>query len=214
VRASVAQAVKEAAARGSVPAGLKRWAESWGRPRANWQSLLRSSIRAAVIGGSGAKSHYTYMRPSRRQSAVPDVVLPGFVSMRTSAAVIIDTSGSMSGVDLGRALSEVSGVLNALGTAVDVYAGDAELASTVRQARSVSQVEAALTGGGGTDMGRIISEVDSKRRYDVIVCLTDGETGWPGRQTRANVIVGLVRADSSVIIENIPKWIRVVHCGD
>ena len=67
-------------------------------------------------------------------------------------AMVVDTSGSVDDLLLGRALGEVDGALRALGVgdgSVTVYSCDAAV-HTVRRIRRAR--DAALAGGGGTDM--------------------------------------------------------------
>jgi len=95
-------------------------------------------------------------------------------------AIVCDTSGSMTGDLLGRALIEVEALLTRVGlrqTNVRVLACDAEVQS-VRRVSRASQVE--LLGGGGTDMGEGITQAVALRpRPSIVVVLTDGFTPWP-----------------------------------
>ena len=63
-------------------------------------------------------------------------------------------------------------------------------------------------GYGGTDMTAAIEYADSKHRCDAIVLITDGETQWPSKPTRARLIVALV----SQPYGTVPEWARVVPC--
>jgi predicted metal-dependent peptidase len=63
-------------------------------------------------------------------------------------------------------------------------------------------------GGGGTDMGRAIEEVDKADRPDAIVLVTDLETDWPQRQPRARVVVAAVDA-KEYWLERVPGWVKL-----
>jgi predicted metal-dependent peptidase len=66
-------------------------------------------------------------------------------------------------------------------------------------------------GYGGTDMVSAI-ELADKEKTDSIVVVTDGETDWPRRKTRARLIVALVK-DSNWVRQNPPpSWANTVHC--
>ena len=66
-------------------------------------------------------------------------------------------------------------------------------------------------GYGGTDM-YICYRTGRQRKTDSIVIITDGETDWPRRKTRAKLIVALVK-DSQWARENPPpSWATTVHC--
>ena len=84
--------------------------------------------------------------------------MPTLVRPIPDVAIVCDTSGSMTGDLLGRALAEVEGLLQRVGlrgTNVRVLSCDAEVHSVKRVSRA-SQVE--LLGGGGTDMGEGIRQ--------------------------------------------------------
>src|SRR5690606_10368294 len=93
VRQTVAQAITEHANssrnRGNVPAGLRRWAEQRLAPKVDWRKALRSAIRQGM-GWTSGQVDYRYDRPSRRQSALPQVVLPRLRAPQPSVAIIID----------------------------------------------------------------------------------------------------------------------------
>src|SRR5664279_1013627 len=151
VRRLVARDVQDhiaAKGRGTVAAGLERWAEAeLAAPTVPWTRLLRALVRRVVARFAG-RTDYTYSRPSRRR--VPGVVLPAMRAPRVGVAVVVDTSGSMSEVDLSAAMSEISGVLASSGIDrenVRVLSCDARAASA-SQVRSVRDIH--LVGGGGT----------------------------------------------------------------
>lgn len=101
---------------GTVPAGLRRWAEELLGARVDWRRVLAAEIRRGVAAVAGAVD-YSYRRPSRRASAMPDVVMPTMKRSVPEVAVVVDTSGSMNETLLSRALSEVDGLLRSLGLA-------------------------------------------------------------------------------------------------
>lgn len=210
VRRRVAAEVKaseQAGGRGSIPAGLSRWAEQTLRaPEVAWERVLRASIRRALADRAG-RVNYTYRRPSRRQ--VPGIVRPAMRAPALSVAVVVDTSGSMTQADLNAAMSEVAGVLNASGIARErtlLLSCDAE-ASTARRIRSLADVR--LVGGGGTDMRIGIAEAEAARpRPDVVIVLTDGDTPWPDRPCRARLVCAVISARAP---RDTPAWATTVH---
>lgn len=99
---------------GNVPQGWRRWAEQAFHPPQPWRELLGAAVRSAV-SASGVGEDYTYGRPSRRSTGVPGVVLPALRRRPPRVCVIIDTSGSVSDAELGRALLEVAAISRAVG---------------------------------------------------------------------------------------------------
>lgn len=192
---------------GVVPLGLRRWAEDLLGARVDWRRVLAAEIRRGVAAVAGAVD-YTYRRPSRRASAVRDVVMSAMQRPVPEVAVVVDTSGSMSEQLLGRALAEVEGLLRSLGLGrrrLPVLACDVA-AHSVRRVSSARQVE--LLGGGGTNMGEGIEAARRLRPApSVVVVLTDGFTPWPAAAPKGlRVVIGLLREGGSPP----PPWARAV----
>jgi predicted metal-dependent peptidase len=180
----------EATSRGTVPAGLRAWAESvLTPPRVDWRKRLRAMVRNAVAARSGP-DNTTWARLSRRYWAQRAVLgdraipRPSLNSPVPKVVIVLDTSGSMTcaartagATRLELALSEVMGVVRALQVPVACCAVDAAV-HVVEKVRRKSQVQRLAVGFGGTDMRVGVVEA-LKHRPDVVVVLTDGETPWP-----------------------------------
>lgn len=210
IRRRTAEAIVEESKKnqGSVPAGLVRWAESVLKPVVNWRKVLTGAIRSSIADASG-RVDYSYRRPARRR--VPRVVMPAMQRPTPSVAVVIDTSGSMSNDMIGEAWAEVEGVLRSLGTKrerLSVIACDAAAAVV----KGAGRKKAALSGGGGTDMGvGIETALDLPTRPDVVIVLTDGYTPWPDSKPKGTrVVVGLIGDDAP----EAPEWARVIRITD
>ena len=192
---------------GTVPAGLARWARQTLSPVVNWRTLLAAELRRAVADRAGA-ADYSYRRPSRRATAVGDVVLPALRRPVPDVAVVCDTSGSMTEDLLAMVLAEVEGLLRALGVSrqLRVLACDTAVAPAQRVS-SARQVE--LIGGGGTDMGAGISAATALRpRPAITVVLTDGFTPWPGQPPKGTRVLIALLGDHS---PDAPDWARSVR---
>ena len=196
--------------RGDTPAGWQRWADEILEPSVNWRRQLAAQVRRGAADVTG-RVDFTYRRPSRRASAVPDVVLPSLRQPLPQVALVIDTSGSMSDALLGQALAEVTGVLRSLGIArrnLRVIACDAEAyaAQAVRDVKAIT-----LAGGGGTDMGAGLDAAAGLRpRPDLIIVLTDGYTPWrPAPPPGIRIVVGLMDPGGTT-----PDWAETVLIGD
>lgn len=209
VRRVVAEAVNDHAStsRGTVPAGLQRWA-NWvlAPPMIPWQRVLRASVRRAVADRAG-RTDYTYSRPSRRR--LPRIIKPSMRAPSVAVSVVIDTSGSMSESHLTAALSEIRGVLRASGVARDkfrVMTCDAAVGKAQR-VRAVERIR--LDGGGGTDMRVGIAAAEHLTpKPHIIVCLTDGFTPWPSEPTSARLICAVIGPQTPT---NTPAWATTVH---
>jgi predicted metal-dependent peptidase len=192
--------------RGDVPAGWQRWADDVLEPAVSWKRVLSSAVRRGMADVAG-RVDFSYRRPSRRASVVPDVVLPSLRQPLPRVALVLDTSGSMSDQMLGQALAEVGGVLRGLGVGrrhLSVVCCDA----TAYEAQRVLEArEVRLLGGGGTDMGAGLDAATAlKPRPDLVVVLTDGHTPWPSAAPKGvRVIVGLM--DSA---GRVPEWATAI----
>ena len=203
----VARRVREhARQRGDVPVGWQRWADDLLEPAVSWQRVLSSAVRRGIADIAG-RVDFSYRRPSRRASAVPDVVLPSLRQPLPQVAIVLDTSGSMSDQMLGQALAEVSGVLRGLGVGrrrLRVVCCDA----TAYEAQRVLDArEVRLLGGGDTDMRAGLEAASAlKPRPDLVIVLTDGHTPWPqAAPGGVRVIVGLMDPGGAV-----PEWATAV----
>jgi len=180
LRRQVAEQVREASekSRGTVPAGLVRWAEAeLAPPRIDWRTKLSQVARTAVGFRPGAVD-FRYNRPSRRQSALGYgmgcPVLPALIRPVPQVAIAVDTSGSMSAEDLRIAVEESDGILKAIGAEVTFIACDAAVGA-VKPVRSARELAESLVGGGGTDFAPVFETVERLRpRPEVIVYATDG----------------------------------------
>lgn len=210
-----------AAGRGTAPAGWQRWAERYGKAPQDWRTLLGAAFRTSLGAAAGA-GDYTYRRPSRRAASLGGgVVLPSLRRPLPQVAVVIDTSGSVSDVDLGSALTEVAAIARAVGVSgrnVAVYSCDA----AVQTAQNVCQAEdLKLVGGGGTDLRQGIRTAMSRTpRPDVTVVFTDGGTPWPQDEVGCRVVAGIFASRGSLTFfdkrgnfrdHRPPDWIETVY---
>jgi predicted metal-dependent peptidase len=211
VQRKVAEEIREAEGEeiGTVPFGWARWAETILSPQVDWRHELATVVRRAVASTAGAVD-YSYRRPSRRAPRHSRVILPSLYRPVPEIAVVCDTSGSMHEELLGRALSEVEGILSSVGVrrSVRVIACDAAVHSVQRVSRAQ---QVTLLGGGGTDMGEGIRTAMALRpRPSVVVVLTDGFTPWPESAPKGlRVVIGLLRQGDRQIADP-PQWARPV----
>lgn len=201
------KAFQAAKGRGSVPAGMDRWADAvLSPPVVPWSQVLRAAVRRAVADQAG-RTDYSYRRPSRRR--IPGIIKPAMRGPAVQVAIVVDTSGSMSQGDLDAALSEIGGVLRAGGISrhhLHVLSCDAA-SSTPARVRSAREIR--LTGGGGTDMRVGIAAAAAIRpRPHVVIVLTDGDTPWPDRPGLAHLICAIISPEPP---HGTPPWAITVH---
>lgn len=195
--------------RGDTPGEFGRWLRRMTEPTLPWETLLAQAVRRGV-GWTSGRTHTTYTRPNRRAASTPGVVLPGWRRPQPQVACVVDTSGSVDDALLARAMSEVEGALRQLGAAVDVLACDAAVHAVTR-VRKAS--DAALMGGGGTDLRVALAAVEQLRpRPTLTVVFTDGWTPWPETPPAGSaVVVALLVRHGEETLE-VPAWATVVRC--
>lgn len=214
VRRAVAAAfLADRMARPGEAAGeAERWARRLLDPRIPWERLLAQAARRG-IGWTSGRSDTTYTRPNRRASSVPGVLLPGWRRRAPAVACVVDTSGSVDEGLLGRALDEVEGALRALGVASDgvtVLTCDASV-QAVRRVRRAA--DAALVGGGGTDLRAALAEVERLRpRPTLTMVFTDGQTPWPNSPPPGSAVVIALLLRPEEEAPPTPGWASVVEC--
>ena len=197
----------EASSPGSVPGALKAALDMRLRPQADPLDVLRATVARAVASPVGAPD-YTLRKFSRRQQA-DGPRLRGIKTETPNCVVIIDTSGSMqSGKRVEQAMDVIAKAVRRL-RSVKVICYDCAL----HDRRNVTSMAAfSWCGGGGTDMGAAIEQVDKEDRPDAIVLVSDCETGWPARQPRARVVVAAVGAHDHYL-SAVPAWARLCDLG-
>jgi hypothetical protein len=199
--------------RGTQPVEAVRWAAAILDPVVPWPQVLSAAVRRAA-GWANGHTEYTYTRPSRRQPAVRNVVLPATRRPVPEVAIVIDTSASVDDGMLGQALGEVDGAIAGLGVPgeqVTVLACDAAVSTVARVRRAA---DARLGGGGGTDMRAGIEAATRARpRPDVLVVLTDGYTPWPPTPPAGMALVVALLHRADMAPPPAPAWAISVDCA-
>ena len=216
IESTLRAAAEYAKTRGAQGANMMRRYEAATKNKPlPWQRILARYIARGRTYGVG-RLDYSYARPHRRQSAIPDVVLPTLRQPQLDVAVIVDTSGSIDDGELGLALREVQAILKRGGVAeMRVVFGDTQIRAEARVRTATEAVKAfrRVRGGGGTNMGDLVREVvDAKnpksRPPQLVVVITDGETPW-GRAPRTRVPVIAVITPRGRR-DNTPAWVKEV----
>lgn len=206
MRKAIAEDIRNGKFRGSVPGNLSRWAESFGRAQVPWEQTLHNAVRRGVLRRMG-QVDYTWARPNRRHSG--RVLLPSLRRPLCEISIIIDTSGSMSQADLDAAYTEARGIAEqSSGGRVTLIACDSE-AHVISEGRLPTSV--AFTGGGGTDMGAALELAGGQRRRpNVVIVLTDGDTPWPHTCPKglldASIVVAVIRERTGFDMSTLPHW--------
>ncbi len=197
-RDQVAQAVKQESqrGRGTVPAGLVRWADAQlAPPKIPWQTKLARACRRLVSTRPGAVD-YKFSRLSRRQAGVGygpgKPILPGLIEPIPNVAVGLDTSGSMGEKEIMAGARETAGIMRAVGVGVTFLACDAAV-HAVKKVATPKELAACIKGGGGTDFRPIFKAVEEiNPRPEVFVFITDGQGPAPDHPPKGTQVIWLL----------------------
>ena len=185
--------------KGSIPADLARWADSvLLPPKIPWQQKLRTLARQSVTYAAG-KVDYKWGSISRRQWGIGigknKPLLPTLKAPIPKVAVAIDTSGSMSSVELKLAVAECQGILANAGAKVDFIACDMIVHKHVKVS-NINEIKKGLKGGGGTSFIPVFEELN-KEKPDILIFITDGYGTAPSVSPSYKVIWLLVGKNTS-----------------
>lgn len=148
--------------------------------KVDWAEQLREFVSSVCVG----KGDSTWAKPNRRWLQ-HNMYLPSQISESIgSICVAIDTSGSISGEDITKALSELVSICdNTQPEKVDLLYWDSHVAS--HELYHVDTYGSLLTstrpkGGGGTDVACVFEYIE-KNKLEPVVCIviTDGYTPFP-----------------------------------
>lgn len=165
---------------GKTGAGMSRDIASLLDPVVPWEDVLREWLKTTAKGGDLS----TWARPARRWLG-QDLYLPSRYTEAVNRIVIgVDTSGSIGGEQLQRALTEiVSACETVCPQMVDVIYWDTSVAAhEVYEGERVQDIAKATKpkGGGGTDVRSLFDYIDQRGlNPDAVIVFTDGYTPWP-----------------------------------
>ena len=200
-----------ASGKGSGAGMWREMVEHYEEPKLDPRRLLQKTLAKRLGQLTSGCGKFTYRRPARRPS-LGGTLRPRSFQPVPRILVIIDTSGSMSSREMRLGVGLVSKCINALRLqdGVRVMAGDdyAQWDDQVFNPRNIQ-----LIGGGGTDMACLIEAAASKKpaeRPELIVVVTDGETGWPKERVPMPVVAAITRVSEYAKFFVPPAWIESV----
>ena len=170
VRVQMAQALQQAKVMGNLPGGVQRLVQEVLYPPLDWRELLRHFVEQS------ARKDYSWMSPSRRY-LYQGLCLPGLYSKDLGHVVIaVDTSSSIDVDALTRFASEISAVLEAFETLIDVVCCDTRIRDHQQYDRQDLPLMLAPKGGGGTSFIPVFEWVEDQNLVPCcLIYLTDLE---------------------------------------
>lgn len=172
--AAAAQRAREA---GKLKGLAARLAEAALAPQVSWRALMAQHLSQI------ARDDYSWLRPSRRESASDGPLMPSLHSRQGDIAVAIDTSGSIDDAALADFLAELNAIKGTQPVRITLFACDAQLAPEapwVVEPWDELRLLQSLGGGGGTAFTPVFDWLrDAGQQPDVLIYFTDGEGEFP-----------------------------------
>lgn len=175
-RQAVQQAANTAAARGSLPGALRRFAEQIVRPQADWRTALQRYAQER------AREDYTWARPNGRYMA-RGLYLPALHSTDLGRIVAaVDTSGSVDQTLLAQFSAELNAIAQSVRpAAIEVIYCDSQVQHR-RTYEPGDTIALQAMGGGGTDFRPVFEAIDADGEPPVcLIYLTDLYGPCPSR---------------------------------
>lgn len=189
---------------GSTPGELRQALKTKLHKQPDPFQVLKQIVSASVASPIGTDYETMTRRHRRQRYDAPRK--RGIIRYAPDCTIIIDTSGSMSGLE-SKALTVIAQGLQRVHRP-KVVCFDAAVQDKQRMSH-ISQFS--WQGGGGTDMTSAIEMAD-KEQTDCIVVVTDCETRWPLRKTRAKLVIAAVAEPRSGGWMAPPAWAKIVPC--
>ena len=192
VRAIAKKAISEQDKQGwgNISGGLVQQIKDANKPKCNWRKEVRYFINKLVLMGRRS----TRRRDNRRTAELYPYLNPGTTRNYTSKLLLaIDTSGSVSDVELKAFLSEINGMIEHV--LCETICFDTQVYDKPKPfTKKTTSID--IKGRGGTCFEPVIKMVDDLR-YDGIIVFTDGYAPFPPKP-KARVMWVVLGEDNNV----------------
>ena len=148
--------------------------------RYNWREIIKNTVYRLTSEREYGDEQSTYSSMNRRLLCVPDIIFPKFYNPKHETRILfaVDTSWSMHR-ELDKCFSYLMSLkkFNNEEIKISLLTADTQVNSYIE---NVTQLPSYAKGLGGTKMTEVFNFADEKKiQYDLLLLLTDCETGWP-----------------------------------
>lgn len=169
----LASAAQRAAQAGKLSGALASLMDALLQPQLPWRALLAHYL------SNSARDDYTYRRLSRREG---EAILPSLRSAAIDVVVVVDTSGSVSEVEMNEFMNEIGALKGQLRARITLLACDTALAQGAPWIFEAWEelVWPKQVGRGGTSFIPPFLWLDQHGHHpDVLIYFTDGQGPFP-----------------------------------
>ncbi len=155
---------------GKLPANIKEIIDEMKRSQIDWKDVLRR-----FVGGDQPEG-YSYRRPNRRQWYLNEVVTPVSNKIGCGDIVVgIDTSGSVSSIELSHFLGELNAIAESSGAeSVTIITCDYDVQGVVRYEKGDQIEDIVCKGRGGTRVMPVFDYIaENNINVDNFIYFTD-----------------------------------------
>jgi predicted metal-dependent peptidase len=155
---------------GKLPANIKEIIDEMKRSQIDWKDVLRR-----FVGGDQPEG-YSYRRPNRRQWYLNEVVTPVSNKIGCGDIVVgIDTSGSVSSIELSHFLGELNAIAESSGAeSVTIITCDYDVQDVVRYEKGDQIEDISCKGRGGTRVMPVFDYIaENNINVDNFIYFTD-----------------------------------------
>jgi predicted metal-dependent peptidase len=159
---------------GKLPANIKEIIDEMKRSQIDWKDVLRR-----FVGGDQPEG-YSYRRPNRRQWYLNEVVTPVSNKIGCGDIVVgIDTSGSVSSIELSHFLGELNAIAESSGAeSVTIITCDYDVQDVVRYEKGDQIEDIVCKGRGGTRVMPVFDYIaENNINVDNFIYFTDMGVG-------------------------------------
>ena len=174
--AAAAQLHEQQKGRGSLPGSLRILIDEMLDPKIHWTQIL-----SQWLGEHAGQPDLTYMRPSRRGSAVGEILIGRRRRNFPDVTVLWDTSGSMGGEEK-KIFPEIASMCEDLDLRLRLIIIDSAIHADLSDVKEAEEIAEAISGGGGSDFRPAFTLLDEERNDSVVIAFTDGFIGVPDVQ--------------------------------
>lgn len=158
---------------GSMPAGLRQAVDDIVEPKLDWRKIL-----SRFVGDKVNREDYSYRRVNRRMSN-SEMIFPALHGTSADVAIIIDTSGSMTGEPLREIMGEVAEIVESLRCASLYLSCDAKVQNEMDNPDQLEDILARLDGGGGSNFIPAFDYLEGRSFRGPALFFTDGWISTP-----------------------------------
>ena len=166
-----------------LQAAISRQIELGLAPKVNWKTALRKMVQKQT------KKDVQYNKPNRiflSQDILLPTEIPDNLNTIDNVVIAIDTSGQISDIEIGQALTQIAQLLKKFKAHGEIMYWDTQVAAVAEFQDVRSALKLRPAGGGGTDPNCIFEYINNDKKYrsrskltklDAILVFTDGYFG-------------------------------------